>query len=337
MGLYVRIKKKYDDFLLDVEFDCEQGIFALLGASGSGKSCTLKCIAGIDRPDEGKIILDGVVLFDSEKRINLPPQKRHIGYMFQEYALFPNMTVAQNIVAGLPKGQNREEVLARYLEMFELGGLENTYPHKLSGGQKQRVAMARMLVAGPKVLLFDEPLSALDSHLRYGIERELKKYLDQINIPAIYVSHSRDEIYRMCSHIACLNNGKSEKTCAVRDFFKNPGTVNGARLSGCKNIAAFERRSKSEIFVPEWNTNIVFAGPVPEDVQYVGLRAHYLQADKNNCDNSIIVDTYEITDDLFEWNIVIGKLTWKLAKTNDNIPRIPEMLYFNSADVIFLK
>ena len=163
--LQVKIKKKLGNFLLDVDFSMDGGVFAILGASGCGKSMTLKCIAGIERPDEGRIVLNDRVLFDSEKRINLPPQKRKVGYMFQDYALFPNMNVVQNIQAGMGRKPDPKKV-REYITGFQLGGLENHMPDQLSGGQKQRVAMARMLASEPEVLLLDEPFAALDSYLK---------------------------------------------------------------------------------------------------------------------------------------------------------------------------
>ena len=150
--LQVRIKKKLGNFLLDVDFSMDGGIFAILGASGCGKSMTLKCIAGIERPDEGRIVLNDRVLFDSAKRINLPPQKRKVGYMFQDYALFPTMNVVQNIQAGMGRKPDPKKV-REYIAGFQLGGLEHHMPDQLSGGQKQRVAMARMLAAEPEVLI----------------------------------------------------------------------------------------------------------------------------------------------------------------------------------------
>ena len=168
--LQVRIKKKLGNFLLDVDFSMDGGIFAILGASGCGKSMTLKCIAGIERPDEGRIVLNDRVLFDSAKRINLPPQKRKVGYMFQDYALFPTMNVVQNIQAGMGRKPDPKKV-REYITGFQLGGLEHHMPDQLSGGQKQRVAMARMLAAEPEVLLLDEPFAALDSYLKWKMEQ----------------------------------------------------------------------------------------------------------------------------------------------------------------------
>ena len=153
MALSVDIEKKLGNFHLKVKFEAENEVLALLGASGCGKSMTLKCIAGIERPDQGRIILDGVTLFDAEKKIDLPPQKRKVGYLFQQYALFPNMTVEQNIACGVRGKERKTQIVAEMLRLMELEGMEKKRPHQLSGGQQQRVALARILVNEPEVLL----------------------------------------------------------------------------------------------------------------------------------------------------------------------------------------
>ena len=158
MSLRVEIEKRLGNFALQAEFETREQTLALLGASGCGKSVTLKCIAGIMTPDKGRIELDGQVLFDAEKGINLPPQKRRVGYLFQQYALFPNMTVVQNICCGIrARGAERERLVREQMRRFQLEGLEKSYPAQLSGGQQQRVALARILAGEPKAILLDEP------------------------------------------------------------------------------------------------------------------------------------------------------------------------------------
>ena len=167
MALSVDIRKKLGNFDLNVQFEARQEHLALLGASGCGKSVTLRCIAGILTPDEGKIVLDGVTLFDSAARINLPPQKRQVGYLFQQYALFPNMSVRQNIAAAVREASRRKTVTDEKLRQFRLEEVADQKPAQLSGGQQQRTALARILASEPKVILLDEPFSALESYLQY--------------------------------------------------------------------------------------------------------------------------------------------------------------------------
>ena len=149
MALHVDIEKTLGSFHLKVKFEAGNHVLALLGASGCGKSMTLKCIAGIETPDRGRIVLDGTTLFDSEERVNLPPQRRRVGYLFQQYALFPNMTVAQNIACGVREKKDARAQVEEMIWAMHLEGLEHKKPHQLSGGQQQRAALARILVNAP--------------------------------------------------------------------------------------------------------------------------------------------------------------------------------------------
>lgn len=197
--LEVQIYKKLAEFDLDVSFQVDDNILGLMGASGSGKSMTLKCIAGIETPDQGRIVLNGRVLFDSEKKINVPIQKRNVGYMFQSYALFPNMNVYENISVGLRarKVKDVDIVVRKVMQQFRIFELASRYPKQLSGGQRQRVALARLMAYEPDVLLLDEPFSALDEDLKKDLLQELKSEL-QISKPVIFVSHDKEEVNYLC-------------------------------------------------------------------------------------------------------------------------------------------
>ena len=197
--LEVQIYKKLAEFDLDVSFQVNDNILGLMGASGSGKSMTLKCIAGIETPDQGRIVLNGRVLFDSEKKINVPIQKRNVGYMFQSYALFPNMNVYENISVGLRarKVKDVDIVVQKVMQQFRVFELASRYPKQLSGGQRQRVALARLMAYEPDVLLLDEPFSALDEDLKEDLLQELKSEL-QISKPVIFVSHDKEEVNYLC-------------------------------------------------------------------------------------------------------------------------------------------
>lgn len=180
MSLFVDIEKNLGSFFLKTRFEAENETIALLGASGCGKSMTLKCIAGIEKPDRGRIVVDDVVLFDSEKGINLSPQERKTGLLFQNYALFPNMTVEQNIIAGANREKDarvKKEMVKEILERFQIEDLAKRYPHQLSGGQQQRVSIARALAGNPSLILADEPTGALDSRT----SRDVLNFLKQLN------------------------------------------------------------------------------------------------------------------------------------------------------------
>lgn len=197
--LEVQIYKKLAEFDLDISFQVNDNILGLMGASGSGKSMTLKCIAGIETPDQGRIVLNNRVLFDSEKKINVPIQKRNVGYMFQSYALFPNMNVYENISVGLRarKVKDVDIVAQKVMQQFRIFELASRYPKQLSGGQRQRVALARLMAYEPDVLLLDEPFSALDEDLKKDLLQELKSEL-QISKPVIFVSHDKEEVNYLC-------------------------------------------------------------------------------------------------------------------------------------------
>ena len=343
MALEVDIRKKCGDFFLDAAFSTESGVFALLGASGCGKSLTLKCIAGIEKPDEGRIVLGGRVLFDSAGHINLTPQKRKVGYMFQDYALFPNMTVRENIMAGMGKKPD-PSVVQSYLTRFHMEECGELYPKQLSGGQKQRVAMARMLAAGPEVILLDEPFAALDSYLRWQLEMEMKKTLEEAKKPAVFVSHSRDEVYHLCSTVCCMEKGKTGETMPLSEFFNSPGTKTAALLSGCKNISRCLVIDEHHLKAEEWGTVFNVRRPVPPDTAYVGIRAHYIRAFRDEtCDNELIPESTAYNEDPFERTAFLkmagGRtaLQRKTAKEKGTVPEKTDRYYIDSDDIMLLR
>ena len=238
MSLIVDIEKKLGSFILRAKFETGHGTMALLGASGCGKSVTLKCIAGIMTPDRGRIVLDGITLFDSDQHIDLTPQQRQVGYLFQQYALFPNMTVAQNIQCGIRTGSRTEkqQLTARQLRRFRLEGLERKYPSQLSGGQQQRVALARILASEPKAILLDEPFTALDSFLKWNLELELSDLLSDFDGPILWVSHDLGECCRNCHTVCVMENGASGAVTDMESLVRRPATQSAARLTGCRNF-----------------------------------------------------------------------------------------------------
>lgn len=279
MSIYVDIEKKLGAFQLNMQFEAGDETLALLGASGSGKSMTLKCIAGIEKPDRGRIVVDDVVLFDSEKHINLSPQQRHTGLMFQNYALFPNMTVLQNIRAGAnrePDKKKREAAVAAVMESFGLTPLADHLPSQLSGGQQQRTALARILVSNPRILLLDEPFSALDNHLRFRLEQEVRQTIADFGKTVLLVSHDRDEVFRLSDSIAVVNDGAIDAFGTKAEVFSNPRTRMGAMLTGCKNISAVEVLDSGHIRATDWDM-VLEVPDLPPDVKAVGIRMHSIR------------------------------------------------------------
>lgn len=307
MALLVDIKKNFGRFQLNVSFEAESGIITgLLGASGCGKSVTLKCIAGIETPDEGKIVLDGRVLFDSAKRIDLSPQKRQVGYLFQNYALFPNMTVAQNIAAGVRERNRREETVARLVRSLYLEGNEGKYPRQISGGQQQRAALARILASEPEVLMLDEPFSALDSYLKWQVELELTDLLAQFNGPVLYVTHDRDEVHRNCKQVCVLDQGRSQPLQPVHQLFENPSTLSACLLSGCKNFSRARPLKDGRLEAVDWGVELDCAAPLPEGLAYVGARAHYLRPADGPGPNRIECQVERVVDEVFSTVVMLS-------------------------------
>ena len=283
MALYVNIEKKCGDFHLKVDFETDGEVFAILGASGCGKSMTLKCIAGIEKPDRGIIRLNDRVLFDSEKGINIPARKRRIGYLFQDYALFPNMTVLENILCGAKDRRIAQE----YVKRFYLEGKELLYPNQLSGGQKQRVALARMLAADPDVILLDEPFSALDNYLKWQLELEIMKVLENYEKEVLLVSHDRNEVYRLTDRIAVMEQGKVVDVQEKKALFQNPKTLAATLLTGCKNISRLEKQEDGRFFALDWGIYIT-AKESLEKIKYVGFRAHYFETTSTIAEENVI-------------------------------------------------
>lgn len=209
--IVIKVKKRLHgaerDFWLDVDIELRNGEFLVLwGPSGSGKTTILRCIAGLERPQEGYIKVNGEVWFDSKRGINLPPQKRHVGFVFQDYALFPNMSLLENVMYGM-KRKDKEKTL-ELLRKVRLEGLKDKRPNQISGGQRQRVALIRALAREPKVLLLDEPLSALDEELRSELQEELKSFQRSYNIPTLMVTHHKEEALRLADRIVRIKEGR---------------------------------------------------------------------------------------------------------------------------------
>lgn len=305
MSLSVDIQKQLGKFRLQVRFEAGDERLALLGASGCGKSMTLKCIAGIVRPDWGSVQVDDTVLFDRERGIDLPPQSRRTGLMFQHYALFPHMTVLQNLQAGAAgkhSPDHRRQAAARMLERFGLESLSQSYPAQLSGGQRQRVALARMLVSKPRILLLDEPFSALDSHLRFSMEQEMRRVIREFAGTVVLVSHDRDEVFRMSDRIAVMGEGRVERLGTKEEVFQNPGTRNAAILTGCKNISPVRVLDHSHVYAQAWGVALRVNGPA-EGVDAVGIRMHGVRPGEG--ENCFSCGVEEVIEDPFSCTVML--------------------------------
>ncbi len=277
-GLLVDIEKQLSNFQLSAAFTAQQENLGILGGSGSGKSMTLRCIAGVDTPSTGRIVLNGRSLFDADKRINLPSHKRNVSLVFQNYALFPHMTIAQNIAFGLQKLPQplRHQRVQQQLASVQLQTLGDRYPHQLSGGQQQRVALARALATEPEVLLLDEPFSALDTHLRSQMEQQLLATLATYQGITLFVTHNLEEAYRICENLMVMSNGKAIAYDAKHQIFEHPKTVRIAQLTGCKNFSRAVIQAVNSVAATDWGITLKVLEAMPDDLTDIGIRAHQI-------------------------------------------------------------
>jgi molybdate transport system permease protein len=280
MSLEVAIEKKVAGFRLAVEFTADGVPLGLLGPSGSGKTMTLRAIAGLETPDRGRIVLQGRVLFDSEQHINLPPRARRIGLLFQNYALFPHLNVAENIAFGLrqlPDAEKNRRV-ADQLAAAHLDGLAERYPTTLSGGEQQRVALARALATEPAALLLDEPFSALDTHLRSALERHLRETLGNYGGSTLFVSHNLEEAYRVCEKLVVLANGSVAAQGPKEEIFRHPPTLEVARVTGCKNFSRARRLPDGRVEALDWGCTLRVSQQFTMPPGHVAIRANHVRA-----------------------------------------------------------
>lgn len=338
--LKVDIHKKLKEFDLDVDFELKKGCLGILGPSGCGKSMTLKSIAGIINPDEGVVSLntgEETIYFDSDNKINLKPQKRNVGYLFQNYALFPNMTVEENIAIGI--SDDDEETVSKMIKRFRLDGLEKRYPRQLSGGQQQRVALARILAYGPDVILLDEPFSAMDTYLKEQLRIELANSLKGFEGFSIMVTHDRDEAFQFCDELIVLDKGKIIAKGDTYEIFENPRKVQVARLTGCKNISKIEVIDDYHLKSTEWNIEFEVSEKISPNITHIGIRAHDFGAAEK--DDVNLIDTANATklEMPFEWEITLPNgLWWKYDKQIYNHEFVlPKYIKVDPKDIILLE
>ena len=275
MRLQAEIHRKTEGFELGVKLESDASRIGILGESGSGKSMTLRSIAGIEEVDSGHIEVDGRVLYDQETGTKLRPQQRRVGYMFQNYALFPTMSVIKNVMAGLgkPTDGNRSRAMDM-LRRFRMDGYEDRLPGELSGGQQQRVALARIMVTEPDLILLDEPFSALDAYLRDRMQLEMMEMLGEYPGQVLMVSHSRDELYRFSEELFILDRGKMIRHDRTEEVFRDPGSLEAAKLTGCKNFTRAAVTDGNTVELIDWGIKMHLRRKIPDGITHAGYRAH---------------------------------------------------------------
>ena len=296
--LTVDIKRELPGFKLDVNFVLERGVMAVLGASGAGKTMTLQCIAGLLEPDSGSIDLNGKLLFDSAGGINLPSQKRRVGFVFQNYALFPHLTVIQNIGYGirhLPRTQAEERV-NQLMELMHVSPLGGRYPTQLSAGQQQRVAIARALAPEPEVLLFDEPFSALDVQLKERLELEFLALQEHFKGEMLLVTHDLAEGYKLGNKIAVFQAGSIIQCGSKQNVFFAPANRTVARLTGIRNlmkglVTGIEEQTVG-VFIPAWQKTLHVRRPAVQSLVLnqpvsIGIRSEHIRLEPGGEPNSL--------------------------------------------------
>ena len=347
MQLTLDFERRLEDFHLRVAYEGEASRIGILGASGCGKSMTLRSIAGIETPDRGLIRLGGRDLFDRDKKINLRPQERRVGYLFQNYALFPAMTVEQNIMAGVRGTKlEKEGRVQEMVRAFKLEGLEKRRPAELSGGQQQRVALARIIACRPRALLLDEPFSAMDYFLKEKLRLEMKQVLQKYEGLSILVTHDRDEAYQLCDHLLLMHEGSIIAGGPTKEIFDHPGTVEAARLTGCKNISRIRPLGPHRICALDWDDlELTTQEEVTDEITHTGIRAHDFfpcgsKSSGNLNQNCIPVENPVLTELPFEWYIVLqNKIWWKVPKdirNHDFSESLPRALWVDPASIMLL-
>ena len=339
--LKVNIQKELKEFDLDVSFDLKNKRLGILGPSGCGKSMTLKSIAGIVTPDTGvvSVITDKEdVYFDSSKKINLKPQKRNVGYLFQNYALFPNMTVEENVGIGISK-EKAAQIVPQMIKRFQLNGLEKRYPRQLSGGQQQRVALARILAYNPDVILLDEPFSAMDTFLKEQLRIELVNSLKDFDGFSIMVTHDRDEAFQFCDELIVLAEGKIIAKGDTYEIFENPTKVQVARLTGCKNISKVEIIDDYHLKSLDWELVFEVSEKISSNITHIGIRAHDFSPAEENDVNAFDTKNSTLLEMPFEWEITLANgLWWKRDKQIDEHEFVvPHYIKIDPKDIILLQ
>ncbi|OLO39200.1 hypothetical protein BTR23_09095 [Alkalihalophilus pseudofirmus] len=301
--LDVSLQKQLDNFTLDVSFQVNNGITAILGPSGCGKSLTLQCLAGLQVPDKGKIVLHDRTLFDTSNKTAIKTRRRNIGYVFQNYALFPHLTVKENIAFGIKnvyKKAQLEEKVGQMIAKIQLQDFEKHYPRQLSGGQQQRVALGRTLITNPELLLLDEPFSALDHHVKHQLEQELLAIIQQnFSGVVLLVTHNMEEAYRLSDQIILLKQGRVIQSGAKETVFQRPETISAAQIIGCKNILPIDALELKRDFIQCTIQGLTIAmdnHSCTDGLTHIGIHAENIQFVNSKKEHEYNTFQYEIVD-----------------------------------------
>jgi molybdate transport system ATP-binding protein len=304
--LEATIQKRLGEFTLDVGFAAPAGVTALFGPSGSGKTQTLRCIAGLARPDAGRISVGGRLLFESQRGIDVPVRDRRIGYVFQQYALFPHLDVAGNVAYGIhgEARDRRDSRVAELLDLVGLGGYQRRYPRELSGGQQQRVALARAMAVKPELLLLDEPFAALDAEIREQLRGDLDRLHRRLGLPVILVTHDRADVYALADRVIVYGGGRVLQVGTREEVFRRPSTAEVARLTGTPNLLPVRvlRACGDHIIVQCGDQELVVAAGtfVPGDHALAVIRPEVIQIVREDRAPSAAVGQNQLVGDIVE-------------------------------------
>jgi len=313
--LEVAITKTLNDFTLNSNFTSDNEILSILGPSGCGKSLTLRCVAGLISPDKGTITLNGRTLFDSKTNINVIPRKRNIGYVFQNYALFPHLTVEKNIAFGIKniEKKSRYRMVQEIIDRIQLNGYGKNYPSQLSGGQQQRVALARTLITKPDLLLLDEPFSALDSHVKQILKKELLNIIkSNYNGIVLLVTHDVEEAYSLSDRILVFEKGQTVQIGKKQEVIQKPSNLDVARLTGCNNFFEVEiLGEENKQFILRSKGIILRANKLRQANSkniIAGIRAHDLRisAKPFNEINTFECEVINKTEEIFSISVTVN-------------------------------
>lgn len=341
--------------LRGVDLKVEKGdIIVILGPSGSGKTTLLRCLNFLERADQGTMDFDGIHTdLKTASKSTISQVRKKTAFVFQNYSLFQNKTALENVMEGLiiarkvPK-KKAEAIAKKTLDKVGLSERYDYYPSQLSGGQQQRVALARMMIGEPEAILLDEPFSALDGYLKDTLQKDMEDFLKQYQGDMIMVTHSRDEAFRFCKELMLLKDGRTLTFGDTRHLFEQPGLLEVARLTGCKNNSRARKLGAYEIEALDWGLKLHTTQEVPDDITHVAIRGHWMQPADTPGQNTVPFEVQDYIETTFEHQYLVkcpnadtdAVLWWMRPKPNFQLdPRanLPKYLYLPPEHLMLLK